>query len=103
MIRKMVGDFTAKRSARVLVAGLCIAVRPQREQTRSLSLTSPAESVQLRHRLRLGDKQSRRDRTWPRGLGTSKSPAMAVRRANVEGPPDRRNGLDTRLIPRRES
>ena len=99
----MADDSTAIRGARVLDAGLRIAVRPRQEPMRSLLLDSPAESGHLRHRLGLGDKQSRRDRTWPRGLGTSKSPAMAVRRANVEGPPNRTNGLDTQMIPRRTS
>ena len=103
MIRKMVDDFTAKRGARVLDAGCCIAGRRRREPTRSLSLNGPVESVELRHRLRLRDKQSRRDWTWPRGPGTSKSPAVAVRRANVEGPPNRMNGFDTQMIPRRTS
>ena len=69
MIREMADDSTAERGARVLDAGRCIAVRPRRELTRSLSLNNAAESVELRHLLRLGDQRSRRDRTWPRDWG----------------------------------
>lgn len=68
-IKEMVDDFTAKRGARVLDAGRCIPVRPQQEPLRSLSLNNAAETVELRHLLRLGDQRSRRERTWPRDWG----------------------------------
>lgn len=103
MIKEMADIFTAEPGARVLDAGLRAAVRPLQKSTRPLSLNSPADSPEPRHSLRLGDRQSRRNRTRPRRLRTSKSDAVAVRRANVEGPPNRTNGLDTRTIPRRES
>lgn len=103
MIKEMADIFTAEPGARVLDAGLRAAVRPLQKSTRPLSLNSPADSPEPRHSLRLGARLSRQQRALPWRLWTLKSHAVEVRRANVEGPPNRTNGLDTRTIPRRES